>query len=116
MASDGAFSTATRARIHARAKGRCEVCGARIVNGGQIHHRKPRGMGGTSDSGKASCANGLWVHPRCHDRIESQRVRAIENGWLVPQTAVPEFVPVKLWDGLFLLSPDGSMRKVDDSI
>lgn len=113
--NDGAFSTVTRARIHARAKGRCEVCGARMSTG-QIHHRQPRGMGGTRNDGKASAANGLWVHPMCHTRIEMYRERGLLRGWLVKQTDDPLTVAVKLWDGWWLLDDDGGLTEVNRSV
>lgn len=111
--SDGAFSTVVRARIHARAMGRCEVCGAKIHLGGQIHHRQPRGMGGTSDESKGSCANGIWVHPTCHRKIEEQRARALSMGWLVASWDDSRIVPVKMFDGWAILTDEGGLRKVD---
>lgn len=107
------FSEATREKIKFRARLRCEVCGAR-VDAGQIHHRQPGGMGGSKhDEVKGSCANGLWVHPFCHDTIEMNRLYALSMGWLVKQGDDPAAAPVKLWDGWWLLAEDATMRKVD---
>lgn len=110
------FSEATRKVIYKRANGRCEVCGLpwQIA---QIHHRRPRGMGGTSRKNSGTASNGLLVHPKCHARIESQREIALENGWLVSQTADPLVVPVKLWHGVVLLDDNGGshVKEVLDS-
>lgn len=114
--ADGAFTEKVRAIIVARARGRCEVCGARVGSGAQIHHRQPRGMGGTSQAGKGKASNGLWVHPMCHDRIEMYRERGLSRGWLVKQRDDPAVVPVKLWDGWFLLDDAGGITKVDRSV
>lgn len=105
------FSQKVRDLIHHRANGRCEICGMPCI-GGQIHHRRPRGMGGTTrqESGKAS--NGLYVHLKCHSNIESQRNVALRNGWLVPQTGEPADIPVVLYYGTVVLSDDGSVNQV----
>lgn len=92
---------ATKALLWERAKGRCEICG-RDVNGAPFsrHHRRPRGMGGTTVDwinditnllllcGSATSPNG------CHRMVESDRARAIEAGWLVPMGYQPAEVPV----------------------
>ena len=107
------FSQKTRDLIHHRAKGKCEKCGIPLPGGlAQIHHRRPRGMGGTNRKETASAANGLYVHLKCHMDIESNRTAALDNGWLVPQVAEPKDVPVKLWNGWFLLTPEGSIDPV----
>jgi 5-methylcytosine-specific restriction protein A len=105
------FSDATREAIKIRSGLRCDLCGARTT-GGQIHHRQPRGMGGSKyDDVKGSSANGLYVHPHCHEEIESNRLRAISHGWLVVQADDPRKVPVRLWDGWWLLADDGTMTR-----
>lgn len=108
MASaNGAFTEKTRALIKARADGRCEKCGIRIEYGGQIHHRRPRGMGGTRRK-EASCpSNGLYVHLKCHGDIESNRKRAYYMGWLVGVGRQTESAEVRLWDGWFILTAEG---------
>src|SRR6056300_1190773 len=76
---------------------------------GQIHHRKPRGMGGTKDPASRSAANGLLVHFRCHERIERNREESYAFGWLVLQTQDSHETPVRLHHGWFLLNDDGSV-------
>ena len=107
------FSEHDREVIKTRAANRCELCGSRLI-GGHIHHRQPRGMGGSRHNvAKGSPANGLWIHPGCHMTIEMSRSQALENGWLVRQSDDPTQVPVRLWDFWWLLADDGTMTKVD---
>lgn len=103
------FSEKVRNLIRARAKDRCEVCGSLALYH-QIHHRRPRGMGGSSDEACGTAANGIWVHPSCHNRIESNREQAILKGWLVPQGKNPAEVPFKKYNQWVLLLEDGTMR------
>ena len=104
-----AFSTATRETVRQRAGDRCELCGSRIEVA-HFHHRRPRGMGGSRKQETGGAANCLLLHSRCHDGIESNRQRALDNGWLVSQWRDPATVPVKRWDGLFLLADDGTVN------
>lgn len=107
------FTESTRNAIRQRAGSRCEVCGL-PADLAQIHHRRPRGMGGTKRRESGGAANGLLLHPACHERIERNRAAALENGWLVSQTADPAEVPVRLWDGWALLNPAGSVTRVGE--
>jgi hypothetical protein len=87
----------------------CAVCGLPVTGLGHVHHRKPRGMGGSGVVNIMS--NLLFLHPSCHLRhVEEQRQRAIENGWLVVGDAHPAEVPLiyKLNDWVYL-SDDGHM-------
>ncbi len=72
-------------------------------------------MGGAAnDTTKGTCANGMYLCPRCHDEIErGSRTLALRMGWLVRQGGDPEAVPVKMWDGWWSLSADGTMALVD---
>lgn len=102
----GEFTEKTRNLIRKRADHRCEICGMRMAYG-PIHHRQPRGMGGTRSLEKALCSNGVYIHNTCHLTVESDRSRAILMGWLVPMGYQPESKEIKLWDGWFLLTADG---------
>jgi hypothetical protein len=82
---------------------RCGVAitGARGVSW-SIHHRRPRGMGGSREPWVNLPANLLTIcgdatSPLgCHSWIESHRVFARASGWLVPLNgvALPSSVPV----------------------
>lgn len=104
MAS-GEFTDKTRDLIKDRAGQRCEVCG--LTGTTQIHHRQPRGMGGSAARPIRSAANGLLVHVDCHRRIEINRAKAYLLGHLVHRGDDPEQVRVRLWDGWWYLTGDG---------
>lgn len=66
--------------------------------GWSAHHRKPRGMGGTTDPAVAGIANCLIVcgsgTTGCHGWIEKNRGIAITFGLLIPRSATgPEWAP-----------------------
>ena len=109
----GRFSTETRNVIKERAGGYCERCALPLRNGPQIHHRKPRGMGGTDDSTLGGASNGLWVHPHCHQQIESKREEAYRNGWLVRRPFHPATVPIFRWGRWVVLGDDGEVNVLE---
>ena len=84
---------ATRQAVIDRAGSKCERCGQ---PGEQIHHRKPRGMGGTSDPAINAFPNLVFVCADCHREIESHRSDAYESGWLVRRWQDP--AEVTAWD------------------
>lgn len=92
---------------------RCERCATPFThsNGGDPHHRRPRGMGGSSETGTNRLGNLVGICRPCHDHIESHRARSLAEGWLVPQGRDPRSVPVlsQLHGGWVLLSDDGSV-------
>jgi 5-methylcytosine-specific restriction protein A len=113
------FTVRTRNMIHRRANGRCEKCGMPLPTAlAQIHHRRPRGMGGTRRRESATASNGMYVHLACHMDIESNRQLALANGWLVQQTHEPVDVAVKLWNGWMMLDDEGWAQPVkqDESV
>jgi 5-methylcytosine-specific restriction enzyme A len=112
MAS-GEFSERTRRLIRLRAQGRCEVCGQVIQREGQIHHRRPRGMGGTSNRAIESPANGLYLHHSCHHRIEMNREKARLLGHLLRPGARAEDTKVYLWNGWFILDGEGAAHPAE---
>jgi 5-methylcytosine-specific restriction protein A len=101
------FSPEVKKAIIKRSNDRCEVCGS-VANYNQIHHRRPRGMGGSKDPLCGSAANGIFVHPSCHAMIESNREQAYKKGWLVHQGHDPAYVPIKKYSGWVLLNHDGT--------
>lgn len=86
---------ATRRMVLDRAAGCCELCGVQLHDGStfiaahSVHHRQPRGMGGTSRSDANAvtvllllCGTGTTG---CHGHVEANRTEALAYGWLVPQ-------------------------------
>lgn len=116
-----------RLLVVSRADGCCELCGvpvAFIDDDGQvtplaaysIHHRQPRGMGGTSDPAANSATNLLLLcgtgTTGCHGMVESQRALAVAHGWLVPKPLDPSSKPVRLFFGDDVyLTTDGHYRE-----
>lgn len=87
----GAFTPAARAAILTATLDRCAGCGSTWNL--SIHHRRPRGMGGTSNvlieqpwNGLALCGDGVRG---CHGWAESHRDTARLLGWLTP-TPTPD--------------------------
>jgi hypothetical protein len=110
----GAFSTEVRSIIKDRSGGWCERCSLPLPKGGQVHHRRPRGMGGTvDDSTIAGASNGVWVHPSCHVAVESNREAAYKSGWLVRGALHPVTVPIFRWGRWVLLDDDGNVIPVE---
>lgn len=87
----------TRDAVAARSGGTCELCGQAPAT--QLHHRRPRGMGGANRAGVHHPAGLLHVDDTCHQHAETHRAHARRNGWLVPQGTDPATVPVRMWHG-----------------
>lgn len=100
---------AVRAIVLERAQNACEVCGQR---GEQIHHRRPRGNGGSRRPDTNRPPNLLVLCGHCHDEIEGNRTWARTLGRLLPQSADPATEPVTLWGRRWLLTDDGDYRAV----
>ena len=101
------FSKQVRDRILERNQGMCEVCGLAAPQ--QIHHRRPRGAGGTKRPESNQAANGLAACQECHAMVESNRIHALDRGWLVPQNLAPDGVPVVFHGDWALLCNDGAV-------
>ncbi|MFE7799056.1 hypothetical protein [Nocardia sp. NPDC057440] len=102
--------------IRARSGGICELdsCGVAQV----IHHRRPRGVGGTSLGWVNHAANALHLADACHLRIELHRTEAYCNGWLVSQLGDKQSadVPV-LYRGRWVLLDDrGGITPIEGGV
>lgn len=100
-------SAEVTARLWVRARGRCELCGRDLTVGAgpwSRHHRRPRGMGGSTLDWVNELPNLLLLcgdatsPDGCHHRVEANRVIAYEQGWLIRSTSpyLPVEVPVFL--------------------
>jgi 5-methylcytosine-specific restriction protein A len=106
-----------RHRIYERAGGRCELSGVPLVGGPdgpwEAHHRRPKGMGGTSRPNTDTVGNLLALAPCVHnmapDSVHMMPERSRRNGWLVSKHEDdPASVPVVLRDGrVVLLGEEG---------
>lgn len=81
---------------------RCEICGNPLGQNQfySIHHRVPRGMGGTDrpelnlpSNLLSLCGSGTTG---CHGYIESNRQEAYEKGWIVLRDHNPADAPVEI--------------------
>lgn len=82
--------------VLARSSGRCEVVAGWWCLGEaqQIHHRRPRGMGGTRRDSSNRPSALLHLCSPCHAWIESNRTEALRLGYLVSQSWEPADVSV----------------------
>lgn len=98
------FEPLVRSLIYDRSGGRCERCNL-WTSDTQIHHRRPRGMGGTLRADTNSASAGVLLCGQCHWMVESYRAQAFDDGWLVRQSHSPITVPV-LRRGFWVLLDD----------
>lgn len=112
-------SIETRALVAERANFCCEACGRSLYTlevgwtfPHSFHHRRPRGMGGTTRPETNSPANLLLLcgtgTSNCHGWIEANRTWAISLGLLLPQTADPAGTVVELLRGRVTLTDHGT--------
>ena len=107
----------TRVIVAGRSALVCELCGQ--ARAAQVHHRRPRGMGGTSLTAVHTAASLLHLCHRCHQgRVELHRAEALRMGWLLPPGADPTGEAVWLatpnGTGWWLLDDDGGSRFTTD--
>lgn len=117
-------TAATVALVWERDNGSCLRCGRGLRFEGRgvewsLHHRAPRGMGGTrqpwiNKPGNlvTLCGSGVTG---CHGWVEANRGQATEQGWLVSRLSVkiPVLVPVVDLDGIEWWLSDYGAREQD---
>lgn len=104
------FSKHVRDQITQRAERRCERCGTPGLMF-QLHHRRPRGAGGSKAADTNLASNGLNVCPPCHLWIEDHREDAFHYGWLVRQGQDPAEMPVWIGWRWVYLNDDGTVEE-----
>jgi hypothetical protein len=101
-------------RVHERAGRRCERCGTGDALRWSLHHRKPRGMGGTKNPAINSPANLILLcgsgTEGCHGWVESHRAASLNDGLLVHRNDDPSEVPVVLRYGEVFLDEEGGVQ------
>lgn len=60
-----------------------------------LHHRRPRGSGGSRRADTNSPSNLVVLCAHCHAAVEGNRTDALAAGWLVSQWDDPARVPVR---------------------
>lgn len=82
----------TRQGVIDRDQRRCRRCSAPMA---QIHHRRPRGMGGSRhDPAINAPSNLVCLCVECHGWIESHRAESYDAGWLVHRRHNPASIPL----------------------
>lgn len=87
------MDTATRTTVWERAHGKCEITGQPLgppdSDRWECHHRRNKGMGGTSRADRDALSNLLALTPLIHNggpqSVHGRREWAEENGYLVPK-------------------------------
>jgi 5-methylcytosine-specific restriction enzyme A len=87
---------------------RCVLCGRHAT---EVHHRRPRQMGGSRLAYLNMPGNLICLCSDHHRHIEANRTWAYAEGLLVPSFgAKPSDRPVHLADGWWLLDDEGQRR------
>jgi hypothetical protein len=107
-------SVKVRDAVYDRAGFRCEVCGAAGAYTYSLHHRRPRGMGGSRAEDTDQPPNLLLIcgsgTTGCHGRIESYRENARDLGLLLRPWQDPAETPVLVRGRWVHLTPSGTYR------
>lgn len=89
--------------VYERAGYCCELCqvGVGPVRGldHHVHHRRPRRRGGDKRPETNLPSNLLLLCLTCHAVVESRRLVAYDNGWLLRSKHIPSQRPVLVWRG-----------------
>lgn len=118
------FSKQTVALIMKRAQNRCERCGDPVQGDRgfhwSIHHREPRGQGGSKLAHLGAASNGVLLCGSgvtgCHGWVERNRQLATVQGFLVSRLGRSRPAETMLSHGLFgivFLHDDGTFTKVE---
>ncbi len=90
---------------------RCVRCpGGRQAQ--QLHHRRPRGMGSSSRGSTNQPSNLICLCEPCHREIESNRAKAIAEGYIVGQALEPAVVPILMRGTWYTLNDMGDKHMV----
>lgn len=99
--------TANRQTVQGRAFGHCERCDRPTV-AAHLHHRRPKGLGGSSAPDRHDVSNLVHLCPDCHSWAHGHPKDAAEAGFLVPRSSGQSPLQVPIVD----LS--GRIRWLDD--
>ena len=107
---DSGPSPKVRSAVEGRDGNTCCLCGTPVArDDDSIHHRIPRGRGGsnTPDNLLLLCGSGTTG---CHGHVESHRAEAYERGYLVRTGHEPMNEPVLLHDRTWVYLTPGGKR------
>jgi len=77
---------ANRQIVQGRAFRRCERCLTATL-AGHHHHRRPKGLGGSSAADRHDVANLVWLDADCHRWVHDHPKAAAEAGFIVPRSS-----------------------------
>lgn len=77
---------ANRQLVQGRAFGRCERCVTVELNG-DLHHRRPKGLGGSKAPDRHDVSNLVHVCRGCHTWCHGNPAAAAEAGFIVPRSS-----------------------------
>ena len=127
MSRQTAPTPATVDLVWDRDKGACARCGKPLFRPNRgvdwsLHHRRPRGMGGTRETWVnlpgnlvLLCGSGTTG---CHGWVEGNRATATDVGWLVSRLARYRSTDVPVFHalhGMVRLIDDGSVEPVKEA-
>lgn len=97
-----------RQTVLARAGWRCERCLSLPID--HVHHRRPKGSGGTSLEWVDAPANLVALCRQCHEWAHAHPREARESGWLISKWGgMADSVPLTDLSGVTVwLTDDGS--------
>lgn len=113
-------------KVITRDMGKCARCGRHVVHlelgtSWSIHHRRPRGSGGTSLAWVNEAANEIVLcgsgTTGCHGWVEKNRKEAREAGFLVPLNGIQKAAEVAIRHytlGLVYLNDEGGWEPVEE--
>ena len=107
----------TRQIVLERDQHTCQRCGRYVGPFGDfsVHHRAPRGMGGSKDPAINLPANLIVLcgsgTTGCHGHVESNRREAEEQGFIVRRGLVPAYQPLLTYAGWVRLDNDSGKRE-----
>jgi 5-methylcytosine-specific restriction endonuclease McrA len=97
----------------------CEKCLRCLGEATDVHHRKPKGMGGTSDPEVAfGLANLVSLCRECHNGIHGAPAQSYLSGYLVHSWDDPASTPLLVKPGsvYMWLRPDGSFERCGEIV
>lgn len=96
-------------RVVAARDGCCVRCRGESVD---VHHRKLKGLGGTSDDEVAyGTANLITLCRTCHTYVHGNPTESYKTGYLVHSWDDPELIGVITSRGIFTFSSDGTFEQ-----